>query len=261
MQLEKIDHGMGFDWGKTSRDYAKYRDIYPEEFYQYLQKQGIGGKGQRVLDIGTGTGVLPRRMYPWGGRFVGVDVAENQIAEAEKLARQGGMDIEFLCSPAEDLAFPDGTFDCVTACQCFAYFDHEILAPKLYRMLKSGGRLAVLYMAWLPEEDEVAGQSEALVLRYNPAWTGCGETRRPIPIPPVYGKYFELEQRAQFDVEVPFTRQGWNGRIKACRGIGASLSAEESDRFEEEHGALLQRIAPPEFSVLHYVAAAILRKK
>lgn len=29
---ERIDHGKAFDWGRTSADYAKYRDIYPQEF-------------------------------------------------------------------------------------------------------------------------------------------------------------------------------------------------------------------------------------
>ena len=32
MKLEGIDKGNSFDWGKTSRDYAKYRDIYPVEY-------------------------------------------------------------------------------------------------------------------------------------------------------------------------------------------------------------------------------------
>ena len=30
----RIDGGKAFDWGKTSSDYAKFRDIYPEEFYK-----------------------------------------------------------------------------------------------------------------------------------------------------------------------------------------------------------------------------------
>ena len=29
---KNIDNGKSFDWGRTSSDYAKYRDIYPEEF-------------------------------------------------------------------------------------------------------------------------------------------------------------------------------------------------------------------------------------
>ena len=32
--INNIDAGKSFNWGKTSKDYAKYRDIYPEEFYQ-----------------------------------------------------------------------------------------------------------------------------------------------------------------------------------------------------------------------------------
>ena len=53
-----IDGGKAFDWGRTSEDYAMFRDIYPEIFYQMLIKMGLCVKGQLVLDIGTGTGVL-----------------------------------------------------------------------------------------------------------------------------------------------------------------------------------------------------------
>ena len=36
MQFSDIDNGKTFDWGNTSKDYAKYRDIYPDEFYQSI---------------------------------------------------------------------------------------------------------------------------------------------------------------------------------------------------------------------------------
>lgn len=36
MIIQNIDKGNPFDWGKTSEDYAKYRDIYPQEFYDYI---------------------------------------------------------------------------------------------------------------------------------------------------------------------------------------------------------------------------------
>ena len=33
---KSIDGGKAFDWGKTSADYAKFRDIYPREFYEKI---------------------------------------------------------------------------------------------------------------------------------------------------------------------------------------------------------------------------------
>lgn len=35
---KNLDGGKAFDWGKTSADYARYRDIYPEEFYEKIRQ-------------------------------------------------------------------------------------------------------------------------------------------------------------------------------------------------------------------------------
>lgn len=37
----RIDGGKSFDWGRTSQDYARYRDIYPDEFYQRVVDRGL----------------------------------------------------------------------------------------------------------------------------------------------------------------------------------------------------------------------------
>ena len=37
----RMDAGKAFDWGKTSEYYAKYRDIYPDEFYQRVADRGL----------------------------------------------------------------------------------------------------------------------------------------------------------------------------------------------------------------------------
>ena len=57
---------------------------------------------------------------------------------------------------------------------------------------------------------------------------------------------------------VPFTRETWHGRMKACRGVGASLSPMELEKWEQEHKRLLEEIAPETFEVLHYAAVAEL---
>lgn len=256
---KRIDSGKAFDWGRTSADYGKYRDIYPQIFYDKILARGLCTKGQKVLDIGTGTGVIPRNMYRYGAKWTGTDISDNQIAQAKILSE--GMDIDYHVSSTENLDFPQESFDLITACQCFWYFEHEKVMPMFHRMLKEGGRILVLYMAWLPFEDPIAGESEKLVLKYSPNWSGAGETRHPIHIPDVYREQFDIVHSEEYEVYVPFTRETWNGRMKACRGVGASLSAEEVAKWEKEHIELLGRIAPEEFEVLHYAAMVEMRKK
>ena len=256
----RIDAGKAFDWGKTSEEYAKFRDIYPAEFYRKIVHRGLCISGQRILDLGTGTGVLPRNMYKYGAEWIGTDISPEQIDQARMLAVTADMNIEFQVVSTEDIDFPDETFDVITACQCFWYFDHERVMPKLARLLKKDGRLLILYMAWLPYEDKIAGASEELVLKYSPKWSGARETRHPIWIPDVAYDYFEMEDHEEYDLMVPFTKESWHGRMRACRGVGASLSEEELVKWDREHTELLDRIAPEQFDVLHYAALAVLKK-
>lgn len=256
---KNIDGGKAFDWGKISADYARFRDIYPQEFYEKIVRRGLCINGQEVLDIGTGTGVLPRNMYGYGAKWTGTDISKEQIEQAEILSR--GMNISYYALSTEDIDFPDNSFDVITACQCFWYFKHEQVMPRLFRMLKSGGRILILYMAWLPFEDKIAEASENLVLKYNPEWSGAGETVHPINIPDCYHQKFEVVYHEEYPLKVHFTRETWNGRMKACRGIGASLSEPEIAMWEKEHRKLLDKTAPAEFEVLHYGAVAELRKK
>lgn len=202
---KNIDNGNGFDWGFASEDYAKYRDIYPDEFYKKIVDLGYCINGQKVLDLGTGTGVLPRNMYKYGAKFVGADISENQIKYAEKLSK--GMDIEYIVSSAEDIDLPEKSFDVITACQCFMYFDKKTVLPKLHRLLKDNGHLLILFMAWLPYESEIAKASEDLVLKYNPQWTGGGMTRYRIDKPDWLMDLFEVDNAIAYDIDVPFHKR------------------------------------------------------
>lgn len=256
---KNIDGGKAFDWGLASSDYAKYRDIYPEEFYLRIVDLGYCKEGQTVLDIGTGTGVLPRNMYKYGAKFIGADIAENQIKYAKELSE--GLDIEYLVSSAEDLDFSEKTFDVVTACQCFMYFDKKVLLPKLHRLLKDEGHFLILFMAWLPYESEIAMTSENLVLKYNPTWSGGRMKRNALSMEtPGWAKeYFETANAITYAIDVSFTRESWNGRMKACRGVDASLPPEQIKEFEKEHLAYLQTV-PEEFTIPHFVTVLDLKK-
>ena len=81
---------------------------------------------------------------------------------------------------------------------------------------------------------------------------------RPIDIPKEYFGRFRLVYREEYPVDVFFTRESWNGRMKACRGVGASLPPDKLADWEREHMSLLAEIAPEEFYVRHYAAMAEL---
>ena len=125
MKTVAFEEGRNFNWSNASEDYAKYRDVYPKLFFQHIVDRGLCINGQKVLDVGTGTGVLPRNMYPYGAIWTGIDRASNQIAQAKKLASQSSMNIDFIVSSAEELDFSPETFDVITLCQCYWYIEYE----------------------------------------------------------------------------------------------------------------------------------------
>lgn len=101
-------------------------------------------------------------MYCYGGIWTGTDISEEQIEQAKHLS--AGMNIDYKAVATEKIDFPAESFDVITACQCFWYFDHESVMPNLYRMLKPGRKLLALYMAWLPTRMKLPAEVKNLYL-------------------------------------------------------------------------------------------------
>ena len=261
MKNDDIDGGREFDWGRTSAEYATYRQGYPAAFYEMLQSLGIGTPGQRILDLGTGTGVLARAFASNGASVVGIDIADNQIAQARRLAEEQGLAATFSVCAAEDIDFANGSFDVVCAAQAFLYFDVDVVIPKILAALTESGSLVLTYLTWLPFKDATARQSEALVLRYNPGWSGANYSGFLPQMFPWAKGVFDLKSFHVSEFAVPFTRDSWRGRMRACRGVGAALSQDEIERFDAEHAQLLAGIVGDEFTILHQMAVyAYVRK-
>ncbi len=253
------DQGRNIDWSLTSDDYAVYRPGYPQTFYDRIHALGVGVQGQRVLDLGTGTGVLARQFASRGAFVTGLDIAEGQINAARRLAQEQSLDITFDVRPAEDTGQPDNAFDLVCAAQCFLYFDKPKAVAEIKRVLDVGGRLFTSYIGWLPREDPIAAASEKLVLQHNPAWSAGDWSGDMPPAEPWSVGPFEVVERIAYKEPITFTRASWRGRIRACRGIGATLSNEVVEAFDREHDELLREIADEQFDIVHRIGAYIYR--
>ena len=246
MKINDIDSGKSFDFGRTSSDYAKYRDIYPQSMYEKLIAFGVGKKGQRILDLGSGTAVLPVNLHKTGARFTASDISENQIRFGKQLVGEKALDnIDFRVCSAEDTGFDDSSFDVVTAVQCFQYFNAENAAREIVRVLKPRGLFCKIFMDWLPYEDGAIAEMEALVLKHNPDWSGGGFRFFEYAFPDWARGRFVIETIHSYDAALTFSKEAWIGRVKSCRGVGASLTESEVAAFEREYRSTLEKYSEP----------------
>jgi ubiquinone/menaquinone biosynthesis C-methylase UbiE len=247
------------DWGKTRRDYVQWRPNYPDRFFQALAVFGVGLPNQRILDLGTGTGFLALRFAQVGSHVVGVDISKEQLDEARTQASALGLSAQFLECRAEETGLPSASFDIITAGQSWLYFEKPRMIDETKRLLKRGGLLMTSHLSWLPRQDSIAHASETLVLKHNPKWSAA-DFSGDVPVMRQWAEgHFHLHAMFAFDEAIPFTRESWRGRIRACRAVGATLTAEHVAAFDREHEALLQQIAGERFSVLHRMDAHIFR--
>jgi ubiquinone/menaquinone biosynthesis C-methylase UbiE len=106
-------------------------------------------RGDRVLDVGCGPGrlamVFAERVAP-DGSVDGIDASPQMINRAITQARKRGVSANFRLAYAQQLPFPDATFDalsCTLALHHVAEDDHLTAVKEMYRVLKPGGRILI----------------------------------------------------------------------------------------------------------------------
>ncbi len=238
---------MRVDFGRTAADYARHRAGFPEALFERLAARGIGRAGQRVLDLGSGTGSLARGFARRGARVMALDISEDLLAQARVLAAEEGVAVETLCAPAEDSGLAAARFEVVSAGQCWHWFDRPRAAAEARRLLAPGGRLAICHFDWLPRPGNVVAATEALIEAHNPAWTlGGGDGFYPAWAADAAGAGFGAIESFSFENSVPYDHAAWRGRVRASAGVGGSLSPEAVAAFDRALGALLAAEFPSE---------------
>jgi SAM-dependent methyltransferase len=100
--------------------------------------------GSRVLDVACGTGNTAIPLAQRGCVVTGVDIAPNLLVQARERAAQEGLTITFDEGDAEQLPYPDASFDAVVTMFGAMFAPRpELVASELARVLKPGGLLAM----------------------------------------------------------------------------------------------------------------------
>ena len=110
--------------------------------------------GERVLDVGSGPGLLAAEMAQvvgLAGHVIGIDVSDAMLALGQRrcVNISGTGRLGFVKADAAVLPFPDAAFDAAVSIQVYEYVaDLPNALAELYRVLRPGGRALVLDTDW-----------------------------------------------------------------------------------------------------------------
>ncbi|ALA60501.1 class I SAM-dependent methyltransferase [Nitrospira moscoviensis] len=138
------------DWNRVAGGWEKWDEFFDRQM-AFLNHRLAGDarlrEGLHVLDLGSGTGypaLLDAQVVGPAGRVVGVDLAEQMLAVAERKAKRLGLtNVSFRTGDATTLPFGAASFDAVTSRFCLMFLP-EIpkTAGEIARVLKPGGWVA-----------------------------------------------------------------------------------------------------------------------
>jgi SAM-dependent methyltransferase len=191
--------------------------------------------GEKILDIGTGTG-WGARLAAWRGADVtGVDIAPGMLDAAETLSAGLEPHPVFQHGAAEALPFDDESFDGVISTYGVIFSSEPArTAAEIARVLRPGGRLALA--TWADDPEGYIAGITGLVR----AWSD----RPPPPISPfdwgrpdwlqgTLGPFFEIEVREQVTtLYAPDVATVWEEYVRGFGPVAATHAALQPNRRE-----------------------------
>ncbi|MGH2921389.1 MAG: methyltransferase domain-containing protein [Gaiellaceae bacterium] len=105
-------------------------------------------RGERVLDVGSGAGtdsLVAAQMVGPEGHVTGIDMTPEMLSKARRAAAEMELDnVDFLDAEAEQLPFPDKSFDVVLSNGVIDLIpDKDAVFSEFFRVLRPGGRIQV----------------------------------------------------------------------------------------------------------------------
>jgi len=112
---------------------------------------------------------------------------------------------------------------------------------------------------WLPLTGNVVACTESIVQRHNPKWPWDG--LKPDHVRDLRAAGFQSIESFSVDFDIPYTHEGWRGRMRASAGISASLPPDQVQAFDQDLGAILAKEFPQQpIPVPHCLHVAFGRK-
>jgi SAM-dependent methyltransferase len=228
-------------WGARAQDWAANEDQQTPTYEEAIRRVGIG-PGQRVLDVGCGSGVFVRLVAERGARAFGVDASEALI----ELARSRTPDADLRVGDMQALPFDDDGFDVVTGFNSFFFADDIVAA------LREAGRVAkpgapVVIQVWGPPERCDLSAMRAAIGPFLPA------PEPGAPAPPQLWRPGVLEELAEqagltpadaFDASWAYDFRDEDALARGMLSPGLAVQAIRDFGEERVRTAILDALAP-----------------
>ncbi len=180
--FKQLKAGMKAAW--MAGDFGQIAQVTANEAAQFVERLEVPS-GARVLDVACGTGNTAIPAARAGGEVTGVDIATNLLEQASKRAAAEQLKVRFQEGDAEELPFPDHSFEMVITMFGAMFAPRpERVASELLRVCKPGGQIAMAN--WTPRG--FVGESFRLMFRTVPPPPG-------IPAPILWGEEEVVRQR------------------------------------------------------------------
>jgi SAM-dependent methyltransferase len=156
-------------------DYVRYRPSYPAEILPLLKTWTNFRAEHVVADVGSGTGLLSKLFLDFGNRVLGIEPnAEMRAAGEEFLSSYPNF--KSVAGSAEATTLPSDSVDFAAAGQAFHWFQMPAARDEFRRILKSGGRVLVIWNERLLDETAFLREYEALLNRFGTDYAKVSES-------------------------------------------------------------------------------------
>jgi ubiquinone/menaquinone biosynthesis C-methylase UbiE len=232
-----VDDVAARGFGAGAAAYEAARPGYPDAAIAVLRDEVGIGRGSLVCDLAAGTGKLTRRLLELGATVTAVEPVDAMRGQAQAAVPRA----THVEGTAEAIPLPDASVDVVTVAQAFHWFDAPAALTEIARVLRPGGRLAILWnerdetTAWVAEMSRIIRWHERTVSRYQHTdWTAVVAGS---------GRFEPLAEQA-FRWDQPITREVLADRVRSISYI-AVMRPGDRERLAAEVVALVARRAEP----------------
>jgi SAM-dependent methyltransferase len=147
-------------------DYVRYRPGYPREVLDLLREECGLQPDSVIADIGSGTGLLTQLFLEYGNLVYGVEPnAEMRHAGEEFLKKYPRF--RSVAASAESTTLPDASVDLVVAGQAFHWFEPCAARTEFARILRPGGRVALIWNERMKDTSPFLREYETLLRTFG----------------------------------------------------------------------------------------------